>query len=139
MLLSSYAYGDFFCDRQSSELRGNKYVVCGSGFGVLESTAIENSMKSAYKEFDGLCDRVEDCRGHNIFVTPKRTVCTKPSVFICKRMIEIEVLGSITKREAAIRHYPQDKLACFTRNPIVYVAGLIIRLIPMKPNPCYPY
>lgn len=139
-VITSPAQGHFFCAEGASELSGSIYKVCGVGYGLEEAAARQESLIQAYKEFDGLCDRDKECFGHEILVTPKRVVCTKPGVVVCQRLVEIEVLDTVTRTYLASNNLPQSKLECAARNPIVYVAGLVVRgILPLGKNPCYPW
>jgi len=138
--VSGYSYGYFFCAEGGSEIRGNIYEVCGTGYGVTKRQGIEDSLVACYKEFDKLCDKDANCEGHEILVSPKRVVCSKPGLYFCQRLVEIEVLPSVTKREAAMRQIPSNKWACAQQNPFVYTIALTLRtVLPVKSNPCYPW
>lgn len=94
MLISTSAFaGDWICEEESSQRRGNILITCGIGTGYLEDTARYYAFKNAKYEFESLCRMSSDCQGaQKIIVSPGRTTCKKiEDKYHCVRMLSFEI------------------------------------------------
>lgn len=96
LTLSFQARADWFCDSESGKRDGGVIWSCGIGEGLDESTARENALRAAFREFELICSNSSDCEGKAKTVDPQRTSCKRdPRGFIsCTRLI-VTTLGKM--------------------------------------------
>lgn len=83
---------DWFCSKGSSRRNGNIFEVCGLGENKSEVISIKKALKSAFKEFDLICNQFDDCKKKFKDVTPMRIDCDWMDDKIkCYRSFAIEV------------------------------------------------
>ena len=81
--------GDFFCNDEASQLRGNTYSACGIGVSESEQEARSDAFKYANEEFYRFSNNSASWKGKDVDLEPKRNVCEKikGNLFKCYRMV----------------------------------------------------
>ena len=86
---ASVASESWLCTEEASQRRGDQILSCGIGKGSDENEARKNAFENSKAEFDRICSRSTDCRGHTVSIEPRRTSCVEKagSGFICHRLL----------------------------------------------------
>lgn len=99
LMFSSTAYGnqDWFCKRESSQVKQDTVFACGIAISRTEGKARQVALQYAQQEFTDICSLSEHCKGRKFDVIPTRTDCVSISTgFKCYRMVQFNLLPEAT-------------------------------------------
>lgn len=120
LLLAQPTLADaWLCTEASSQRRGSSVYSCGVGIGKDENAARLNAFDNAKSEFKRICSASDDCKGHNITVSPERTSCDKNSdSYKCYRLIVFTIGEPSKNKDSAIAQEAPEKFEAFRAESI---------------------
>lgn len=113
---SSALADDWLCTEEGSLKQGNSILACGSGTGLTEEYAREQSLITAKNEFEQICNSSSDCNGHKVVMDPKRMTCSQVlNQYKCYRLI-VYTIGE--KLPVLVYQSPRVDLLAMVTRPI---------------------
>lgn len=94
------AESNWLCKEESSQRRDNSLYSCGVASGKDENEARLKAFDNAKAEFSKICSLSDDCRDHQVTVTPQRTACEEVTEtrFRCYRLIVFSIGEAISHK-----------------------------------------
>lgn len=98
LVLSSYAHADedWYCMTDGGKRDGNTIQSCGVGESVGETAARRIALKSAFEEYETICEVSADCHGKKVIAEPKRMTCkamNNGAYYKCYRLVVFTLLN----------------------------------------------
>jgi hypothetical protein len=113
------AHTTWLCTEESSQREGNVIKACGVATASLEPLARAGAFDQAKAELGRVCAVGADCHGHQVVITPKRTLCERvASGYRCYRLVEFEVQDTLVAVLQPRAERPKPVVAALPGQPV---------------------
>lgn len=113
---SSVLADNWLCTEEGSLKQGSSILACGTGTGLTEEYAREQSLITAKNEFEQICNSSADCKNHKVVMDPKRMTCSQVlNQYKCYRLI-VYTIGD--KLPPLIDQTPRTDMLAMVTKPI---------------------
>lgn len=94
--VNAYANEDWYCMSDGGKRDGNTIQSCGVGEGLLEGVARHLALRSAFEEYEAICEVSADCHGKKVIAEPKRMTCKATEngrMYKCYRLVVFTLIN----------------------------------------------